>query len=148
MSAHQDLKKRRDGQRRSCWVGLASSFKLKQKDLSHSGVVRSLVSEVHKLHGSSLKIVSIVGGAASGKSDMADALKKALIKAGILSDSISTDDFCRRDRKWRKLNFESDNAPNPLGKYDFEAMNKKIEEIKNLENGQTVQVRNTTSTLD
>lgn len=85
-----------------------------------------------------VKVVSLIGGAASGKSTLARNLVETLTQQGIAADSISTDDFVVGDRAYRREHFE---GKEPRAKYDFEMMNQIISGIcTNAEEGRAVAV--------
>lgn len=78
-------------------------------------------------------VVSLVGGAGSGKSTLARALVAFLARQGLAADTISTDDYNRGDRKWRWEQFEGaggNQVRDPMGKWDFDFMNQKIDAIR------------------
>jgi len=71
-------------------------------------------------------VVSLIGGAASGKTTFADELAKFASNNSLVAASFSTDDFLIGDREFRRKNFE---GKSPLAKYDFEFMNQKTSAI-------------------
>lgn len=72
-------------------------------------------------------IVSLIGGAASGKSFLASQFAKYLNSSGKKSDFFSTDDFLIGDRLFRRANFE---GKNPYLKYNFDLLNEKLDLIR------------------
>lgn len=72
-------------------------------------------------------IVSLIGGAASGKGTITRLLVEDLKRRSVSSDVISTDDYVIGDRAFRRANFEGKDT---LAKYDFSLLNEKIELIK------------------
>lgn len=109
---------------------LAKRFERIRSDLNDGQAVAFLCDAVRALSADAVRVVSLVGGAASGKSTMAKAIVNQLAQSGVRADSMSTDDFNKGDRAWRWEHFEGENAEDPIGKYDFDLLNKKIEAIK------------------
>ncbi len=68
-----------------------------------------------------LKLIKIVGGVASGKSTLANKLKNKLEDVII----ISTDDYVKGTREWRRDEIVSKNK-SPLEKYDIQLLNEVI----------------------
>ena len=96
----------------------------------------ALVSEIPMKDGTT-SVVALYGGAASGKSTLAQQLVAELRNAGHSADVIGTDDYVIGDRPYRREHFE---RKEPRAKYDFDLLNQKIREICALEDGQTVGV--------
>lgn len=84
-------------------------------------------------NGDGLKVISIVGGAASGKTTLAREFAKYLGNA----DTFSTDDYLIGDRAYRREHFE---GRAPIMKYDRERLNTDIAKIKNLQEGEELPV--------
>lgn len=108
---------------------LASSFALRESNVDTGRTVEFLAEAIQQLPIEAVKIVSLIGGAASGKSSLSRALVDKLIQLGVSADSIATDDFNKGDRAWRWENFEGKDT-DPIGKYDFKLLNQKIQAIK------------------
>lgn len=119
---------------------LVEKFVLSSNDLDSDQVVKKLSKVIKKLLTDKMLVVSLVGGAASGKSQLANRLVEALEAQGIAADSIGTDDANMGDRAWRREKFEGENPPSPLEKYDFLLLNKIVNKIRNLKKGESVDV--------
>jgi len=81
------------------------------------------------------KIISLIGGPASGKSTLAQRLGTSLGKAIVLS----TDNYLKGDRAWRRANVE-DLGKDPVLKYDPEYLNQQVKAVVSLEEGEEVGV--------
>jgi uridine kinase len=79
------------------------------------------------------KIVTLVGGAASGKSTLARNIASGL--GG--GDTVCTDDFALGDRAYRRR-FKDLEGVDPLTKYDFDLLREKVEKVKSLRSGEYV----------
>lgn len=108
---------------------LANNFELFKSDLDSEQVTGILAEAVHSPPDEKTKIITVAGGAASGKSTLAQSLLDSLLQSGIKADRIETDDFVRGDRAWRREHVESKTDVNATAKYDFVLMNQKIEAI-------------------
>lgn len=110
---------------------LERDFELHENGLNSQQLVEFLANTIATLDVSEqVKVVSLVGGAASGKSTLSERLLAALGQMDLEADVIGTDDFIRGDRDWRWAHFEGDNPQPPIGKYDFALLNSKIQSIK------------------
>ncbi len=109
---------------------LADNFEIKQNKFSDTQVITFLAKRIEELPAETVKVISLIGGAASGKSTFTRSVIGELAKAGIAADSIGTDDYNRGDRAWRWEHFEGDDPEDPIGKYDFDLLNRNIELIK------------------
>jgi len=109
------------------------NFVLTASDLDESAAVLKIVSYLRCLQSKETKIISLIGGAASGKSTLARKIAGGLKSANI----IGTDDFVLGTRKFRREHMESE-GKNPLMKYDFELLREKAEKIKTLQFGELV----------
>jgi uridine kinase len=105
---------------------------LEAAGLNDALLIKKVVQAIKEKRRKYSLIISLVGGAGSGKTIFSKRLKKALPQA----DSIGTDDFAVRDRKYRRPLEKK----NPLRKYDIKLLNKKIRQIKNLKPGRTIKV--------
>lgn len=90
----------------------------------------TLIQYINPDHDGSTRIVSLVGGAGSGKTTLGRKLVRALVDAGFAADSIGTDDYNKGDRQWRWEHFEGNTPRDPMGKWDFSFMNDKVAAIK------------------
>ena len=79
------------------------------------------------------KVISLIGGAASGKSTLARRVANALGNAAI----ISTDDFLLGSREYRRRYLE---GKDPLRKYGFDLLREKVQRIKILQPGESESV--------
>jgi uridine kinase len=109
------------------------NFGLEASELGVKNTVSKLVSYLKRLRKKETKIISLVGGAASGKTTLATKIADELKSAAV----ISTDDFVLGDRRFRRKHMEGE-GKSPLLKYDFELLRDKVERIKNLNDGETV----------
>lgn len=109
---------------------LANDFELKGSSVSTEQAVDYVATAIQNLPAETVRIVSLIGGAASGKSTLRQALLERLAQAGLSADYISTDDFNRGDRAWRWKHFEGKEDVDPIGKYDFKLLNEKLRQIK------------------
>jgi uridine kinase len=110
---------------------LAEKFELQRLGLSSGETVDFLTDTIEALEVDGVKVISIVGGAASGKSTLAESIIVKLAAAGVNADVLRTDDYTKGDRTWRWEHFEGKDV-DPTGKYDFELMNKKVQDIKQI----------------
>lgn len=103
-------------------------------------VIDELIIHIDKLRSKNkFKIISLIGGAASGKSTFAGRLVEGLVGHGIRASVISTDDYLRGDRKSRRAEgFEmlETKSLSPEAKYDWEFLNETINRIAKLKDGQ------------
>jgi uridine kinase len=90
-------------------------------------------NKIGDVEGGEARVISIVGGAASGKTTLANRLKQFLGSA----DTLGTDDYVVGDRKYRRENLE---GKDPTLKYDPVALNQHIAAIKRLSEGEVVAV--------
>ncbi len=110
---------------------LAEKFEVAEHDVSADDTISWLTDRIRELPGEGLKVVSVLGGAASGKTTVITALLDELNAAGVRADCVNTDDFVRGDRQWRWEHVEAQPNVDPIEKYDFGFMNKKIQAIRN-----------------
>lgn len=106
---------------------LSTNFETIWQDCDNQTLTEKLVQIITDIPWNSVKVISLIGGAASGKSTLAHTLSHILTKKGIPSDFFSTDDFLIWDRAYRRLHFESSE---PKAKYDFVFMNELISKIR------------------
>lgn len=116
---------------------LREAFALKEPRLRREQLRALLVQKISAQRNGGVQVVSLVGGAGSGKTTLAQDLIRALSDIGLVADVISTDDYNIGDRAWRWERFEGDEVRDPMGKWDFDFMNAKIEAIRK---GQVVKV--------
>jgi uridine kinase len=120
---------------------LNESFDLKEVGLQENALLAYLTTEIHSRLGTQPCVVSIVGGAGSGKSVLTQALVESLARQDLVADSISTDDYNLGNRTWRWEHFEGTEVRDPMDKWDFKLMNQKIAAIRsNNTRGATVKV--------
>lgn len=98
-------------------------------ELDDASALTLIAKYLKNINRSGTKIISIVGGAASGKSTLAKNLVGFLGNA----DTISTDAFGLGSREYRREFLE---GRKPLEKYDFNLLREKVEAIKNLQSGE------------
>jgi uridine kinase len=119
---------------------LGRQFRSVSGGLDYDGVVSWLADAIKNLPKQQTLVISLVGGAASGKSTLTQSLCDELSKVGMTSDVIATDDFNKGDRAWRRKNYDDIAAipgidpkeVDPLKLKDFDLLNRKINEIKAL----------------
>jgi uridine kinase len=106
-------------------------FILSASGLDDEAAVMRIVSLLREINKKDTKVISLIGGAASGKSTLANRVAVALEDAAV----ISTDDFLLGTREYRKrfLDFE---GADPLKKYNFDLLRDKVEKIRNLREGE------------
>ena len=93
--------------------------------LNRKSVFMEIKNRIENIADDTVKVISIVGGAGSGKTVFARELIMFLDNACTLG----TDDYVIGDRAYRKKYLE---GGNPLKKYNPNALNKNISAIKNL----------------
>ena len=109
---------------------LNARFEQLENGISADRIVGLLDYLIQALPGNGVKVVSLIGGAASGKSTIALALVEDLTADGCSVDVLATDDYVRGDRTWRWQQFEGKADVDPIGKYDFVLLNAKLAAIK------------------
>jgi uridine kinase len=120
---------------------LANDFEHVSEGIDQERLSLQIIDALQPEHTGAVKVLSLVGGAGSGKSTLSRTLKEQLLERDYRVDSISTDDYNLGDRKWRWEHFEGEEVRDPMGKWDFEFMNRKIEAIKrNRDSDSTVRV--------
>lgn len=83
-------------------------------------------------------LITITGGAGSGKSTLTKKLIGSFEESGLTAGSISSDDFVVRDRAYRRKHLEH---VSPLERYDFLFMESLIEQIRQSKiDGESVRV--------
>lgn len=95
-------------------------------DLNMNELGRRLAQDIMSMSGDRTRLISLVGGAASGKTTLTIELVNQLRQQGITADSIGTDDYVIGDREYRRTNLE---GKEPKAKYDFGYMNELIDSI-------------------
>lgn len=104
-----------------------------KEKLQEGEIINFVTGKLENIKESGTAVVSIIGGAGSGKTTFAHKLCEALGSA----DTIGTDDYVVGDRGYRRANLE---GKDPILKYDKDFLNKKIGEILNLNDGEEVAV--------
>ncbi len=102
-------------------------FELQEQGIDTNTLLGLLADLISSRLGSEVTVVSLIGGAASGKTVLSSKLAEQLTVRGLKADVISTDDFVVGDRDYRRVHFE---GKDPRAKYDFVLLNKKIDEIR------------------
>jgi uridine kinase len=108
-----------------------------ENDLDRESLIQCLTKIINDLPGEWVKVISLIGGAASGKSSLAKNLTAAFLNAGIMADFMSTDDYVIGDRVYRREHFE---GREPRAKYDFSLMNTHINLIRTAKEDDVVTV--------
>jgi uridine kinase len=101
--------------------------------LSESEVLSILASRIKNLVPEGTKVISLIGGAGSGKTTLAQRLCGLLGSA----DTLGTDDYVVGDRAYRREHLE---GKDPIEKYDPVFLNNKIVQIRGLHEGEEVAV--------
>lgn len=108
------------------------SFKQLARNLDHESALVLLSRKLYDLGARGPGIVSVIGGAASGKTTFVHDL---LARAPELRCAvIGTDDFVIGTRAYRKRKLE---GGNPLNKYNLSLMRAKVDQILSLKSGET-----------
>jgi uridine kinase len=115
---------------------LRENFKLQKSGLTSEQVSRLLTQTIQDLPLEGVRVISIVGGPASGKGTLVGALTSGLNQAGLRADSIGTDDYNLGTRAWRWERERED----PISLKDFALLNRHIAAIMRLNEGETVAV--------
>ena len=89
-----------------------------------------MVSYLKEIRGEKTKVISLVGGAASGKSTLARRIANSLENAAI----VGTDDFLLGSREYRRRCLE---GGDPSKKYGFDLLREKVNRIRNLRPGES-----------
>lgn len=116
-------------------MGNGKEFKTIATNLDERVLVSALVEQFRNLQKSGTKIISLVGGPASGKGTLAEMLSRALGSAAVLS----TDNYLKGDRPYRRASIENAGR-NPIEKYDFDFLRKQVKAICELDEGQSIGV--------
>lgn len=103
-----------------------------KREFAEEELLQYLTDFVKEIDKDGTKIISLIGGPASGKSTLATKLAAAL---GDRVAVLSTDNYLKGDRAWRRANVE-ECGRDPLLKYDPEFLNKQIRAITELQDGQ------------
>jgi uridine kinase len=115
---------------------LADNFELQVAQLSNVQAAQYLTKAIQDLLGEGMKVVSIIGGPASGKGKLVNILIDQLKQVSLKADSMGTDDYSLGTRQWRWERERED----PLRLKNFNLLNNYIKKIKNLKEGETVAV--------
>lgn len=102
-------------------------------DLDEKQLVGNLTEQFKAIPKEGVKVISLVAGPASGKGTLATMIKEALGNAAVLS----TDNYLKGDRKYRRTNIE-DPGKDPIEKYDFAFLKQQVEVITKLKDDDTV----------
>jgi len=102
-------------------------------ELNTAALVQHIVAAIREVEAEQTAVLTLVGGAASGKS----ALTRLLIEALECSASVCTDDFVIGDRAYRREHLE---GKDPTKKYDLELLNSTVNKIIALEEGEQTKV--------
>jgi uridine kinase len=111
----------------------SESTKCVEVGVDEAALVTYLTDRINNINSGSTAVIAVVGGAASGKTRLVENLIRHMDSA----DYIGTDDYVVGDREHRRTHLEEGD---PIKKYDFELLNKKVQSIKDLSVGDTVSV--------
>jgi uridine kinase len=101
---------------------------IKLNDEQLVGYITGYLKEIDKKE---TKIIALIGGPASGKGTLAERLAVSLGRTVVLS----TDNYLKGDRVWRRTNVENE-GKDPVLKYDQDYLNEQIRKIIQLQDGQ------------
>ena len=104
-----------------------------RKFMTEEETLSILVDRLKAIDKEGTKVVSLIGGAGSGKTTLVAKLCKFLGSA----DTLGTDDYVVGDRAYRREHIE---GKDPTLKYDPKFLNEKIKQIKALRPGEEVAV--------
>jgi len=105
-------------------------FILTRSGLDDEEAALEIARHLREMRKDGTKIISLIGGAASGKSMLARRVANVLQDAA----TISTDDFLLGSRSYRAEYLE---GRYPLKKYDFDLLREKVDRIRNLRPGES-----------
>lgn len=99
--------------------------------LNDEQLVEQVTEYLRGIEKKGTKVIALVGGPASGKGILSQQLADKLGNTAVLS----TDNYLKGDRAWRRANVE-DTGKDPLLKYDKDFLNEQVQRIIELEDGQ------------
>lgn len=102
-------------------------------DIDAEQLVQNLSEQFKAIRKNGTKIISLIGGPASGKGTLAVMLAQALGSAAVLS----TDNYLKGDRNYRRTNIENP-GKDPIEKYDFDFLRQQVQIIAALREGEFV----------
>ncbi len=108
---------------------LSQHFVPIREGLDQADTVELMANIMKQLTTPGVKTVSVIGGAASGKSTIAEELVKCLCADGVATDILSTDDYVVGDRDYRQVKLKDADAQK---KYDFSLMDQHTAAIRGL----------------
>lgn len=103
------------------------SFVLLERGIDTGKLIIVLADLITARLGPEVSVVSLIGGAASGKTMLSSRLVEQLAERAVTADVISTDDFVVGDRDYRRAHSE---GKDPRAKYDFGLLNNKVDAIR------------------
>lgn len=112
---------------------VAPTAELGVEHLSEVEMLAQVTERIRLIDKPGMKLVSLIGGAGSGKTTLAQKLCECLGSA----DTLSTDDYVVGDRAYRREHFE---GKDPIAKYDPSYLNDRIQRIATLKDGEVVPV--------
>src|SRR3989344_3072488 len=101
------------------------------RNLNDEQVTQFLAEEFKKIPKEWTKVIVLIGGPRSGKSIFTAREAQLLGSTAV----ISTDNYVKGDRLWRRTNVE-EKGLDPLLKYDPDFLNEQVQAIKILSEGQ------------
>lgn len=110
---------------------IKDNFKLEYSNLSRVKLLEYLIEKINSIEKVHTKLITLVGGVASGKTTMAKELVEKLGSA----DFITTDDYAAKDREFRRKNYGSIEK-----KYDLEMYHRKVTAILTLKQKEEVKL--------
>ncbi len=116
---------------------IETNFDVVENNLEIAEVANGFAMQIIEAHkDGDMKVVSVIGGPASGKSRLAQSILATVESHGLQASSISTDDYNLGTREWRWERERDD----PLSLKDFELLNKHIVEIAEITGQEQVNV--------
>ena len=110
-------------------------FKCAANNQDDDEVLELLLQRIRKIAKQGTKVISITGGAGSGKSTFARRLSYKMIDISVIV--ISTDDFVIGTRDYRIDKLE---GKDPLIKYNFDLLKDTVKKIEQLKTGESITV--------
>lgn len=101
------------------------------RNLNDEQLAQFLADDLKKIPKEGTKVIVLIGGPRSGKSILAAREAQLLGSTAV----ISTDNYVKGDRLWRRTNVE-EKGLDPLLKYDPDFLNEQVQAIKTLSEGQ------------
>ncbi len=108
---------------------LGQKFGPISNNLSQTETIETMADIIRQLLTTGPKTVSVIGGAASGKTTIAEGLVSCLQQDDAQTDMLSTDNYVVGDRAYRQVKLKNADAQK---KYDFNLMDEHVRAIRQL----------------